>query len=121
LEGKNVPIPPPSPHLDLTLKLMAHARRVLDYEDRGHNERLQAGEDIAEPGPLALNLDEKKQMLETSRWFLSEYIPEQRSSDQGPDTTAALDDLEVSTRETITKLREEISIMEAMEGSKTND
>ena len=107
-------ITPPAPleslrDVGLTLKLVAHARAELDWQDRqamkAAGDRVAADETVHKPEPLVLTLAEKKMLLEDSYAFL-DYIDGQRELSPGVDTELG-DRLERMTRESIERLTEE--------------
>ena len=118
LEGKITPPTPLEPprSMDLTLKLMGHARTVLDYRDRlagAETGRLEVGEDVTEPGPLVLTLPEKRSMLEGyPRWL--DYLAHERARAHAglADVIAAAEKV---AHKQAASLREEIRIEESME------
>jgi hypothetical protein len=108
---------PLSPPMDRLLTLMDHRRAELDYEDRKASAEAGGRLDVGEPpAPLPPpTLDEMKDDLESSLWFLNECIPLWRAADQVPESHAQVDDMEHHTRDEIARLRAEIRASE--EGS----
>jgi hypothetical protein len=106
-----------SPRYERFLTHMNHARAVLDYEDRKASAEAGGRLDVGEPpAPLPPpTLDEMKDDLESSLWFLNECIPLWRAADQVPESHAQVDDMEHHTRDEIARLRAEIRARE--EGS----
>ncbi|HET7271442.1 MAG TPA: hypothetical protein VFI90_10200 [Rubrobacter sp.] len=94
--------------MDLLLKLMAHRRAELDWQDRRAEAARGRLEDAVEPpGPLVLTLVEQREMLKGSRWFLEWYIPRQQERQMHADSLRLLDALELQAREEIERLEVE--------------
>ena len=96
------------------LMLMNHRRAWLDYEDRKASTeaggRLVA---LEPPAPLPPpTLDDLREDLESSQWFLNECIPSWRAADRMPESRAVIDDMERHARDEIARLRAEIRTKE---------
>jgi hypothetical protein len=117
IRGRISPPPPdPSPATDLLLKMANHYRSELDHADRVHDAqgrgRLEAGEP---PEPLSLSLDEKRELVEDQDWWQDYLASEQ---ERAPEALAAvITDAITTSRESAERLREEIEVQEAIEGS----
>src|SRR5215207_1333400 len=109
LEGEVAPPYEPPRDMDLLLKLVNHCRAILDYRDREGDEvgRL---ENVPEPGPLVLSLDERREMLASSVSFL-DYLDAQRQLNPKAGN-GLIDEFERRTRENIGLLETEIAAME---------
>jgi hypothetical protein len=116
LEDRIVPPPESVRDMSLLLKLMFHARAVLDYRDRqaaAGAGRLEVGDDVTEPGPLVLTLAEKRSMLEGHpRWL--KYLAHERTRAHAglADRIAAAEKM---AHKEAARLREEVRIEESIE------